>query len=492
MSNTILSKKGYLIPKNNENIKLINSLKKELTVEPFQILKFIKKKKKFEVYQEDDEFLYIPKYYGLKFVGKPTKNEENIGLPINITFKSKLRENQLEIIDKVLSYINTKDGGLLSLPCGFGKTVIALYISTILKVKTIVIVHKEFLLNQWKERCEEFTNAKVGIIQRNIVDIENKDIVFAMLQSIAKDKYESLIFKDFGFVIFDEAHHAPSEYFSKALPIIASKKTLALSATPKRDDRLEKILNWYFGELIHKIENKENNKVLVNIYNYDLVNHPKFKEYFLKSGDVNRPETINNIISIGRRNKFIIDLLEEIITNKERKILILSDRIEHLNLLKDRLDNRNITTADYYIGGMKQKDLKNAELAQVIFASYTMASEALDIPDLNTLFMVTSRSKVEQSIGRIIRKININIRPMVFDFTDQLPVFKNQGYQRKKLYRKMGFEIKIYNVINNEIKIENNKNNNDNDNDNNNDNVNNNDNDNEDNINHNNKCDFID
>ena len=141
---------------------------------------------------------------------------------------------------------------------------------------------------------------------------------------------------------------------------------------------------------------------------------------------------------------------------------------------------------------MKQKDLKNAELAQVIFASYTMASEALDIPDLNTLFMVTSRSKVEQSIGRIIRKININIRPMVFDFTDQLPVFKNQGYQRKKLYRKMGFEIKIYNVINNEIKIENNKNNNDNDNDNNNDNVNNNDNDNEDNINHNNKCDFID
>ena len=451
MSNTILSKKGYLIPKNNENIKIINTLKKNLTVEPFQILKFIKKKKKFEVFYEDDDYIYIPKFYGLKTLGKPTFNEETFGVPINITFKSKLRENQLEIIDKVLSYINDHDGGLLSLPCGFGKTVIALYISTILKVKTLVIVHKEFLLNQWKERCEEFTNAKVGIIQRDKVDIQNKDIVFAMLQSIAKDKYESTIFKDFGFVIFDEAHHAPSEYFSKALPIIASKKTLALSATPKRDDKLEKILYWYFGDLIHKIENKENNKVLVNIYNYNLINHIKFKESFLKSGDVNRPETINNIVSIGRRNKFIIDILEEILINKERKVLILSDRIEHLNLLKNRLDNRNITTTDYYIGGMKQKALKNAELAQVIFASYTMASEALDIPDLNTLFMVTSRSKVEQSIGRIIRKININVRPMVFDFTDQLPVFINQGYQRKTLYRKMGFEIKTFNVLNNDV-----------------------------------------
>ena len=172
MSNTILSKKGYLIHKNNENIKIINTLKKNLTVEPFQILKFIKKKKKFEVFYEDDDYIYIPKFYGLKTLGKPTFNEETFGVPINITFKSKLRENQLEIIDKVLSYINDHDGGLLSLPCGFGKTVIALYISTILKVKTLVIVHKEFLLNQWKERCEEFTNAKVGIIQRDKLDIQ--------------------------------------------------------------------------------------------------------------------------------------------------------------------------------------------------------------------------------------------------------------------------------------------------------------------------------
>jgi superfamily II DNA or RNA helicase len=150
-------------------------------------------------------------------------------------------------------------------------------------------------------------------------------------------------------------------------------------------------------------------------------------------------------------------MLEEVLIEDKRKILILSDRIEHLELLKKRLDAREITTTDYYIGGMKQKALKQAELAQVIFASYGMASEALDIPDLNTLFMVTSRREVEQAVGRVIRKIDPNVRPTIYDFTDQLPSFVNQGYNRRRLYRKMGFEINIIETkdgeIINEIKL---------------------------------------
>jgi superfamily II DNA or RNA helicase len=157
---------------------------------------------------------------------------------------------------------------------------------------------------------------------------------------------------------------------------------------------------------------------------------------------------------IGRRNKFIIDTLEEALQEDGRKVLILSDRIEHLKTLNKRLIDREITTTDFYIGGMKQKSLKIAETAQVIFASYGMASEALDIPDLNTLFMVTSRREVEQAVGRVIRKIDPNVRPMIYDFTDQLPTFVRQGLHRRKLYKKLGFEVKIIQVINNEIKNE--------------------------------------
>ncbi len=100
---------------------------------------------------------------------------------------------------------------------------------------------------------------------------------------------------------------------------------------------------------------------------------------------------------------------------------------------------------------MKQKALDTAELAQVIFASYAMAAEGLDIPNLNTLFMVTSRKEIEQAVGRIIRKIDPNIRPLIYDFTDCLPSFINQSRCRKKFYDKMGFGIDIMDVDENKI-----------------------------------------
>lgn len=452
MDKTILCKEGYLVPKTKKNTNIIEEIKKELTVQPFQICNFVKKddSNKFCVYQENDDYLCIPKYYGINKVGKPDMNKEIVGQTINCTFKGSLRPKQEEIVATVVPHIMKNDGGVLCLPCAAGKTVLSLYLACMFKVKTLVIVHKTFLLNQWKERAEQFTNAKIGIIQQDKIEVDGNDIVIGMLQSIARDKYDADIFRDFGMVIFDEAHHAPSQYFSKALPLIASKLTIGLSATPKRSDRLEKILYWYFGDIMYKTAVEENNRVLVKIINYD-IEHEKFKEFFMRTGDVNRAKTINKITTIGRRNKFIIDMLEEVLIEDKRKVLILSDRIEHLDALKKRLDEREITTTDYYVGGMKQKALKQAELAQVIFASYGMASEALDIPDLNTLFMVTARREVEQAVGRVIRKIDPNVRPTIYDFTDMLPSFVNQGYNRRKLYKKMGFEINIIETKDGEI-----------------------------------------
>jgi superfamily II DNA or RNA helicase len=452
MLKTILCKEGYLIPKIDKYKDIIDVIKKELTVEPFKLPSFVTKEKseEFTVYQENNEYISIPKYYGLKKIGKPDINKEIIGEKIKTKFNGELRTKQKEIVDKIIPHINTNGGGVLCLPCAAGKTVLALYLACLFKVKTLVIVHKTFLLNQWKERAEQFTNAKIGIIQQNKIDIDGKDIVIGMLQSIAKDKYDNDIFRDFGMVIFDEAHHAPSQYFSRALPLISSKITIGLSATPKRSDKLEKILYWYFGDIMYKADVEENSKVLVNIVNYEIT-HEKFREFKLRTGDVNRAKTINKITSIGRRNKFIVDIMEEVLQEDSRKILVLSDRIEHLELLKKRIDERQIASTDFYIGGMKQKALKIAENAQVILASYGMASEALDIPDLNTLFMVTSRREVEQAVGRVIRKIVPNIRPTIYDFVDELPSFVKQGQHRRKLYKKMGFEMRVIDVKENEI-----------------------------------------
>jgi len=453
----ILSKEGYLVNKKMVDIIQINKFKDELTVEPFKFgVNFGAKIEHqfFKVYREDENYLYLPKYYGLDKLGKPDKNTETNGLTVDLLFKGGLRQVQQDIIDKVIPILEEKDGGLISLGCGGGKTVIALFISCYFKVKTLVIVHKSFLLNQWKERITQFTNAEVGIIQRDKVDIEGKQIVIGMIQSIAKEKYDLSTFKDFGLVIFDEAHHAPSKYFSRALPLISSKKTLALSATPKRGDKLEKVLFWYFGPIIYKNDQEENKIVLAKIYKYT-IQHEKFVEKKQRfTGEVNRPGTISNIVTIGRRNKFIIDLVEEILQEDQRKILILSERVEHLELLKKRLDERAITTTGLYIGGMKQSKLDESSHCQVIFGTFQMASEALDIKGLNTLVMSTPRREIEQTVGRITRDPNPTIRPLIIDITDNLDSFIKQGYYRRNFYRKNSFQIMFSEVENNEIKFE--------------------------------------
>jgi superfamily II DNA or RNA helicase len=447
-----LSKEGYMIKKNDKNKDDIALIKKELTVEPHQTFKQANiKMPKYKVYQETDEYLAIPRYYGLNKFGRPTIDTTEMGKNIDITFKVNLKPNQVEIVNKTIETIDKNGGGLICAGCGVGKTVMGIYIASHYKVKTLIIVHKTFLLNQWKERLEQFTNAKIGIIQQNKIEVEDKDIVIGMLQSIAKDKYDSDIFMDFGFVIFDEAHHAPSEYFSKALPIISCNRTLGLSATPKRADKMEKVLYWYLGNIAYTAPPNKNDNVIVRAYNYDVVDK-LYKEARLHTGDVNRPKTINRIVSIMKRNEFIIDLLKEIMLEPDRKVLILSDRIEHLEILKKMIDEMDVQySCDYYIGGTSQKKLDQASEAQIILGSYGMASEGLDIPTLNTLIMVTPRREVEQSIGRIIRRTDHTVQPLIIDIVDMLPCFVNQGIYRRKLYKKLNYKIEVYEIENSVI-----------------------------------------
>ena len=449
---TILTKEGYLLKKENFKSKDLDIIKKELTVEPqISYSVGIKSKiEKFSVYKENDEYLSIPKFYGINRLGKPEINEEISGDDVNFTFNGELRTLQKDIVSSVMNHLDKNDGGGICVGCGVGKTVMGMNIANKIKKKTLVIVHKTFLLNQWKERFSQFTNAEVGIIQQNKIEVDGKDIVIGMLQSIAKEKYDQDIFRDFGLVIFDEAHHAPSKFFSKALPIISCKKTLFLTATPKRSDSLEKVLYWYFGDIIYKSPPQKNQEVQVKIYKYD-IKHEKFRESFVRfSNEVNKAGTITRISKISKRNKFTVELIKDILDEEGRKILVLSDRIEHLGKLKEKLDKLEINN-DFYIGGMKQSKLDESAKCTVILASYGMASEALDIPELNTLIMATPRRNIEQSVGRILRKKVHNVQPLIVDIVDQLPSFNNQGMARRKFYKKLKYNIKLIDVEENEI-----------------------------------------
>lgn len=440
-----ITKEGYIVKKTN--MKLIEEIKKDLTVTPHLAFKHKNiKPVSFKVYEENDNYISVPKFYGIKKLGTPKIDKMEKGMDVKLEFLGDMRPIQKDIVKQTVTHMDKTNGGLICVGCGWGKTVMGLNIACHYKKKTLIIVHKTFLLNQWVERIQQFTNARIGIIQQNKIEVEDKDIVVGMLQSIAKDKYDSDIFMDFGLVIFDEAHHAPSEYFSKALPIINCNLTLGLSATPKRSDKMEKVLFWYLGDIAYMAPPNVNNNVNVKAYNYE-VKDPDFKEARVRfGGDINRPKTINRITGIEKRNQFIVDIIKETMEEPQRKILILSDRIEHLEILKKMIDEIDMYSCEFYIGGMKQSKLDEASEADIILGSYGMAAEGLDIPALNTLILATPRREIEQAVGRITRKADHPVQPLIIDIVDMLPCFVNQGIHRRKFYKKLQYNIEVYEV----------------------------------------------
>lgn len=199
---TSLTRIGYKIPYTDKEFKRI---KNDLVVKPFIIAEYDYGNKPFPVYRKNDTHIYMPKYYGIEKYGIPQTFNERLGNNIKLKFKGKLHDYQQDIMNEVKDIIYSKDSCVLSIPPGGGKTICALWMISQLGKKTLILVHKEFLLNQWIERIEQFLpEARIGIIQQNKVDIEDKDIVIGMIQSIVSRKYPREIFDSFALTTVDE------------------------------------------------------------------------------------------------------------------------------------------------------------------------------------------------------------------------------------------------------------------------------------------------
>jgi len=437
-----LSNKGYIILKDKYDEKKITEIKKELNVSPFSPYqsKFTPPPS-FPVYQESIRKLYLPRFWAIEKLGKPSKYCINEGTNINLTFKGNLRPVQKEAVSAFQNNcFKEYGGGILCLGCGFGKTILALYLVSILKKKTLVIVHKEFLLNQWIERIKAFLpEAQIGRIQAKTFDIAGKDIVIAMLQSLSMKNYDDEAFSSFGFCISDETHHISSEVFSRALPKVSFKYTLGLTATPNRADGLQKVFEWFLGPILYKSKKDTKHNVFIKVFNITDTNIEYSK---LETGYDGKPVTarmVNNVANYIPRTNLIISIIQQVMEENERKMLILSDRRDHLKTFYEKLTELGYDVG-YYVGGMKQKDLDVSETKPIILGTFSMSSEALDIPELNTLFMTTPKSNIEQSVGRILRKIH-NVRPLIIDMKDDFAPFKNQYNKRKVFYKKAKYEI---------------------------------------------------
>ena len=380
-------------------------------------------------------------------------------------FHLSLRDYQEPIVETVVSKIKQEGGGILSVPCGRGKTCMAIKLATMLKTKCLVIVHRSDFILQWKADIEKFTNLKVGILRQNKIDVEGKDIVLGMLKSISMKDYHHSIFEEFGFVIVDEVHNISTRLYSRALCKLMPRYTLGLSATPKRDDGLDKIYRWFLGPVLYQETNTITLPVQIQMYQYQLsskataLDKKRFKFLFNpRTRMANTPMMISNVCKVMERNDFIVNKLLDVLRNTpERKILLLSSRIDQLELLKEEFDKRkqesiatnDITTA-MYIGGMKPEQYVAAKENDILFATFEMVGEGFNLEKLNTLIMCSPRSnsktsnKLQQYVGRILRTQNAKIAPLVIDIHDKIKVFDNQGTKRLQYYRSEGYEIVHY------------------------------------------------
>lgn len=448
--NTKISNKGYILIKKELKSKEIQKLRQELTVKPY-VPKDFPQANSFVIYLESPKKIYIPRYYGLRLYGEPQTNELIEGRNINVNFTGSLRDIQLEAKNKYMENINNNyGGGIICLKCGQGKTVLALNILSEIKKKTLVIVHKEFLANQWIERINQYLpNTKIGKIQGKKFDIENKDICIGMLQTISLREFDKDAFNSFGLVIIDEVHHLSSEVFSRALLKINLPYTLGLTATPDRNDGLTHVFLDFLGPIVYKytkdIDNTNN--LIVKHIKYTNDDKKYSKNELTSMGKICSSKMINNITNYIPRTEIIVSIIYYLIQNKERNIILLSDRRDHLKNIYDLINttNNNLKIG-FYVGGMKQQLLdKTANECQIILSTYCMAAEALDIPKLNCLILASPKVNIEQSIGRILRKKH-EINPLVIDFEDNFGIFKAQYYKRLKFYKLNNYDVLNINV----------------------------------------------
>ena len=453
--NTTLGKRGYTILKEELSSSEILKIRRDLTVQAFVNQNYGVKPNPFPVYCESQRKLYLPRYYGIKNFGEPKLNKIQKGESIDIDFVHSLKPKQVPIVDKFMETAQNIGGGIISVPCGYGKTVIALYLIAKLGLKALVVVHKEFLVNQWKERIRQFLpDAKIGRIQSNKIFIENYDIVIGMLQSISMIEYDEDIFSTFGFVIYDECHHLGAETFSKALLKTNFKYTLGLSATPKRADGLTKVFQWQLGDICYLIKKRDDNDVDVKIICYESEDENYNNVVLNYNKKPNAPRMINNICGHEPRTLLIIDTILEL-AKEGRKILVLSDRREHLKNIKEFLDIKQKCSSGYYLGGMKEEELNKTEEQDVILGTFSMASEGFDCKyPVDSIILTSPKSNIEQAVGRILRQ-EVKDRkfvPLVIDISDSFcSIFASQGKKRIKFYEKNKYKISMFDTNNNQM-----------------------------------------
>ena len=378
-------------------------------------------------------------------------DEREDGIAIEVDFTAELYAEQKAALQAMLE----SDIGILSAGTGFGKTVTAAALIAERKTNTIILVQTHTLLEQWKKAIKRFLHYEAGTIAAG-KDMSMGVIDIAIIKSLTEKNSDAVKPRRhiYGMLIVDECHHVSAFGTENLVKTFRSKYVYGLTATPVRRDGRQKIIFMQCGQILYATTAKQMNRV----QNFEHYFIPRFTNFYIAAENAdNSKSSIQNyyseMIQAEARNMLIISDIQAAV-KEGRTPLVLSDRIEHLKLLKDYLKD----TARHVIvitgkGTQKQKkeqlEILNkvpASESLIVLATGKYAGEGFDNPRLDTLMLAMPfswKGTLAQYCGRLHRNFTGKEEVLIYDYVDfRLPVFDRMYRNRLKGYKQLGYTIK--------------------------------------------------
>jgi hypothetical protein len=260
-------------------------------------------------------------------------------------------------------------------------------------------------------------------------------VVIATIQTLVSRKYEPDTFREFGFLVFDEANHAAARVFNTVLYGLSAPYMLALTATPERKDGLERLIYDFFGPAVALDRSQASqNPATVSIVRYSrmLYASPPPKNRF---GGVDFTRMVGVLVDDAERTQRIADLVADL--PESRQVLVLSHRRQHCQDIVKCLLAKGCDAMTYLGGGAPTP----VPESRVIVATFSLAGEGFDCPRLDTLVLATPSSDIVQAIGRILRGAP---DPCVYDIVDSWSVLNAQASKRRAQYKTLQCIVKTH------------------------------------------------
>jgi len=378
------------------------------------------------------------------------RDERNRGAPLGIRFLGTLTTQQQAAVDALTDH----DIGVLAATTAFGKTVVACNLIADRDTSTLILVHRQQLLDQWVVRLRAFLDVeadRVGIIRggrkrpTGFIDV-------ATVQSLVRKGQVSDLVVDYGHLVVDECHHLSAVSFEAVARAAKAKYVLGLSATVTRKDGHHPIIFMQCGPVRYRVDARK--QAAERPFSHRVVvKKTSFRAYRQKP---DTPVAIQELYSLLAgdfvRNEMIFD---DVLSALEagRSPVVLTERKDHLEVLAARLTRfaKNVIVLK---GGMgaRQRQQVTAALAsipdaeeRVIVATGRYLGEGFDDARLDTLFLtmpISWRGTLAQYAGRLHRHHAAKREVVIYDYVDaEEPLLAKMASRREAGYRALGYDM---------------------------------------------------